>query len=113
MIQIIFLVYMSSVILGPQFSITVGWKAGDNGGSEQHFKILYRERSKTSYQEVDDSITGLKAGQKINYTIHGLDAKKEYKITVVAINHFGSISQSVDDGVISEGRVLILIIICT
>ena len=107
---------MSAIILGPPAkpmnvsilakssnSITVSWKAGLNGGSEQYFKILYREKSKTSYQKVGDNITGLKTGQEIHYTIQGLDEKKDYKITVVAINQFGSTSTSADDGVITEG----------
>ena len=113
-----YIVYLCVNILGPpekpvnvsilaksNNSITVGWEAGLNGGSEQHFKILYRETGKTAYQEIHESITGLRTGQSINYTIHGLDEKKEYKITVVAINQFGSSSQTVADAVITEGRI--------
>ena len=51
-------------------SITISWEAGLNGGSEQHFKVLYRIKGNENYQESQDSITGLKAGQNINYTIH-------------------------------------------
>ena len=93
-----------SILAKSPDSITVGWQAGVNGGSEQHFKILYWEKGKTNSLEVDDSIMGIKTGQKTNYTIHGLDMNKEYKITVVAMNQFGSRSQSAVDGLITEGR---------
>ena len=74
-------------------SITVGWEAGLNGGSEQHFKIFYREKGQKSYQESQD-ITGLKSGQCVNYTINGLQPKKEYEIKIVSINKFRGQSQS-------------------
>ena len=98
---------MLHVILGPpekpvnvailaksHTSITIAWEAGFNGGSEQHFKILYREKGERNYQESHDSITGLKTGQSINYTIHELYAKTEYEIIVVAINQFKNKSQT-------------------
>ena len=75
-------------------SITVGWEVGLNGGSKQHFKILYREKGQINFQENSGSIFGLKTGESINYTIHGLYAKKEYEIIVVAINQFRNNSQS-------------------
>ena len=113
---------MLSVILGPpekpmnisilaksHSSITIGWKAGLNGGSEQHFKILYREKGKIKYQASHDSITGLKTGQSINYTIHELYAKTEYEVIVVAINQYRNQSQSkaAAQFVTTEGRISI------
>ena len=77
-------------------SITLGWKPGLNGGSKQHFKVLYREKGKDAYQKSQDNITNLKFGQRINYTIYGLYAN-EYEITAVAINQFGNRSQMLDD----------------
>ena len=74
-------------------SITVSWKAGLNGGSEQHFKVLYRKKGQKNYQESLDSITGLETGQTINNTIYGLDANTQYEIAVAAINTF-TINQS-------------------
>ena len=87
-------------------SITISWEAGLNGGSEQHFKVLYRIKGQENVQESQDSITGLKTGQSINYTIQGLYANKEYEIMVVAINQFRNGSQSAADvqTVITEGN---------
>ena len=89
-------------------SITISWEAGLNGGSEQHFKVLYRIKGNENYQESQHSITGLKTGQSINYTIHGLYAKEEYEIMVVAINQFrnGSQSAAAVQTVITEGNKL-------
>ena len=78
-------------------SITISWEAGLNGGSEQYFKVLYRVKGNKNYQESQHSIRGLKTGQSINYTIHGLVAKEEYEIIVVAINQFTNSSQSPSD----------------
>ena len=78
-------------------SIMISWEAGLNGGSEQYFKVLYRVKGRKTYQESQDSITGLKTGQSINYTIHGLAAKEEYEIIVIAINQFRNSSQSPSD----------------
>ena len=75
-------------------SITVGWTAGVNGGSEQQYKVLYREKGQDNWEECQDSISGLKAGETINYTINGLNADKEYEITVVVINQFPGWSES-------------------
>ena len=75
-------------------SITISWEAGLNGGFEQHFKILYREKGKENYKESHDIMTGLKTGESMNYKIYGLDAKKEYQIKVVAINQFNDTSES-------------------
>ena len=112
-------IIMSAVILGSpekpmevtivsknQNSITVGWKAGLNGGSEQHFKILYREKGQGIWKESQDSVTGLKTGESANYTVKELDAAKEYEITVVAINQFNGRSESQADvqTVITEGK---------
>ena len=96
-----------SVVSKSHNSITVGWEVGLNGGSEQYFKILYREKGNKAYQESRDNITGLKSGQSINYTIHGLSTNV-YEITVVAINLFGNRSQSAGDmqEVITEGMTL-------
>ena len=90
-------------------SITIGWQAGLNGGSEQHFKILYREKGAKHYQESHDRISGLKTGQSINYTIHELYAKTEYEIIVVAINQFRNKSQTkaAAQFVITEGRIYV------
>ena len=98
---------MSVVILGPpgkpmdvtvlgktQSSITVGWKAGLNGGSEQHFKVIYQEKGQGNWKESKESINGLKTGESTNHTVSGLDGGKEYKITVVAINGFKGRSES-------------------
>ena len=86
-------------------SITVGWEAGLNGGSEQKFKVLYRETGQENYQECMDSIDGLKTGQRINYTIDDLHPRKEYDIKIIAINNFmgGSTSQPAVLTVITEG----------
>ena len=88
-------------------SITIGWKAGLNGGSEQHFKILYREKGTKNYQESHGRISGLKTGQSINYTIHELYAKTKYEIIVVAINQFKNNSQTkaASEFVTTEGRI--------
>ena len=75
-------------------TITVGWTAGLNGGSEQQFKVLYREKGQENWKEYQDSISGIKAGETINCTINGLDAEKVYEITVVAINQFPGWSKS-------------------
>ena len=83
-----------AILAKSQNSITVGWEAGLNGGSEQHFKILYREKGKINFQESSDSISCLKTGESTNYTIHGLNAKTEYEVIVVAINQFRNKSQS-------------------
>ena len=90
-------------------SITIGWMAGLNGGSEQHFRILYREKGKMNYQESHNSITGVKTGQSTNYTIHELYAKTEYEIIVVAINQYRMKSQSeaAAQYVLTEGRISI------
>ena len=90
-------------------SITIGWEAGLNGGSEQHFKVFYRQIGMTNYQESRDSITGLKTGQSINYTIHELYANTEYEIIVVAINQYQNKSQSeaAAQFVKTEGRISI------
>ena len=88
-------------------SITVGWTAGLNGGSEQQFKILYKENGQENWKENQDSISGIKTGKSINYSITGLDAEKEYKITVMAINQFQGRSESLADAqaVFTEGKV--------
>ena len=98
---------MSAVILGPaekpinitllartHSSIRVGWTAGPNGGSEQQFKVLYKQKGKENWIESKDSISGLRAGECMNYTINGLDVMKDYKITVVSINRFQGRSES-------------------
>ena len=94
-------------------SITVGWMAGLNGGSEQLFKVLYREKSQKIWKESQDSISGLRVGESMNYTISGLDAGKEYEITVVSINKFQGRSQSQADvqTFVTEGKVKKIIII--
>ena len=112
---------MYAVILGPpgkpmditvfgktQSSITVGWKAGLNGGSEQYFKVIYQEMGHDNWKESKDHINGLKTGESANYTINGLDGGKEYKITVVAINGFKgrSESQAEVQTVKTEGKIL-------
>ena len=111
---------MSAVTLGPpekpidiailaktHNSITVGWTAGLNGGSEQHFKVLYKEKGQENWKESQDSISGLNTGKSNNYSINGLDAEKEYKITVMAINQFQGRSESLADvqTVFTEGTV--------
>ena len=113
---------MVHVILGPpekplnvvilaksHTSITVGWKAGLNGGYEQHFKILYREKGTKNYQKSHNRISGLKTGQSINYTIHELYAKTEHEVIVVAINQFNNKSQTkaAAQFVTTEGRIYI------
>ena len=87
-------------------SITIRWKVGLNGGSPQHFKVLYREKGKENLQESQNNITAIKTGEGVNYTIHGLNAKTEYEITVVAINKFKGRSQSeaVVHTVTTEGK---------
>ena len=98
---------MSAVVLGPpekpmkitllariHSSITVGWTAGLNGGSEQQFKVLYKQKGKENWNERKDSISGLRAGESMNYTINGLDAMKDYEITVVSISRFQGRSES-------------------
>ena len=77
------------------------------GGSEQHFKVLYREMGKRVYLESQDIITGLKTGQSTIYTVHGLEAQKKYEITVVAINKFNGRSESLSDilTVTTEGKI--------
>ena len=75
-------------------SITVGWKAGLNGGSDQVFKVLCREKGQENWEGYQDSISGIKAGKTINYTINGLDTENEYEITVVALNQFPGCSES-------------------
>ena len=111
---------MSAVILGPpekpggitilaktHNSITVGWTAGLNGGSEQQFKVLYKENNQKNWNKSQDSISGIKTGKNINYTINGLHAGKEYEITVMAINQFQDRSESQADIqiVFTEGKV--------
>ena len=87
-------------------SITVSWEAGLNGGSEQHFKVLYRKKGQKNYQESLESITDLETGQRINYTIYGLDANMQYEIAVAAIHKF-TINQSVSAAltVTTEGKI--------
>ena len=75
-------------------SITVAWKAGLNGGFEQHFKVFYRQKDQMNYQESLNNITSPKTGRSVNYTIDGLQPKKEYEINIVAINKFSGGSQS-------------------
>ena len=75
-------------------SLIVSWEAGLNGGSEQHFKVHYREKGQKIYQESLDSIIGLETGQSMNYTLKGLHSKKEYEIIVVAINLFEGRSET-------------------
>ena len=90
---------MSSVILGPPdeprnvsilansiSSITVGWQAGLDGGLEQHFNVLHREKGQKNYTENSNNFPGAKAGQSMNYTIHKLDPNKKYEISIVAVN---------------------------
>ena len=111
---------MSVVILGPpekplnitilaktHNSVIVGWTAGLNGGSEQQFKVLYKEKGQENWKESQDSIRGLGTGESINYSINGLDAEKEYEITVMAINQFQGNSESIADAqtVVTEGKV--------
>ena len=88
-------------------SITIAWMAGINGGSEQEFKVRFREKSQGNWFESQESISGLKTGESINYTINGLDAQKKYEITVVAINQFKGTSESQADvqTFVTEGKV--------
>ena len=94
------------ILAKTQNSITVGWNMGINDDYTGHFKVLYREKSKKYWQESQDIITSLKAGQSINYTVYGLYAKKEYEITVVAVNQFNSSCESsaAVQTVITEGK---------
>ena len=111
---------MSVVILGPpekpinitilaktHNSIIVGWTAGLDGGSEQQFIVLYKEKGQKNWKESQYSISGLNIGESINYSINGLDAEKEYEITVMAINQFQGRSESLADvqTVFTEGKV--------
>ena len=104
---------MSAVILNITIlakthnSIIVGWTAGPNGGSEQQFRVLYKEIGQENWKESQDSISGIITGKSINYSINGLDAEKEYKITVMAINQFQGRSESLADvqTVFTEGKV--------
>ena len=88
-------------------SITLGWTAGLNGGSEQKFKVLYKEKGQEIWKESQHSISDLKTGRRINYSINGLEGEKEYKITVMAINQFQGRSESLADvqTVFTEGNV--------
>ena len=83
-----------SILANSLSTITVGWEAGLNGGFEQHFKVLCREKGHRKYEESSDNFTGLKTGQSTNYTIEGLHPNKEYEIIVVAINKFRGESMS-------------------
>ena len=96
-----------TVVAKTHYSITIGWIAGLNGGSEQHFKVRYREKNQENWKESQESITGLKTGESINYTINGLDAEREYEITVVAINQFIGRSESQADvqTLVTKGKV--------
>ena len=89
--------------------ITVAWEAGFNGGFEQHFKVLYRQKGQVNFQESLNSISSHKTGQSINYTIDGLKPKKEYEIIIVAINKSsrGSQSQAAMLTVTTEGKLII------
>ena len=122
--QTSYIIKIYDLILGPpekpinvvihektQNSITVGWKAGLNGGYPQHFKVFYREKGKKIWKESQDSISGLKTGESINYTISDLYAANEYEITVVAINQFmgRTVSQAAVQMVIFGGKVPVLL----
>ena len=75
-----------AVLAKSENNITLAWKAGLNGGFEQHFKVFYRQRGQITYQESLNNITSPKTGRSVNYTIDGLQPKKEYEINIVVIN---------------------------